>query len=163
MTSFLSIFLKILGLAKSGLGFALPTLSGPWGVFLSFLDALWNSSIGRVAIVGAGAFLAGWVWGFGHEHQRVTQIKAETAAKVESAIKSRDSEWKAILAAANAVGERKLKEALDAARNVAPIPDGADLIRLCRDSASCRGAIAEGQRVQAPKCDVVPKRHTTNH
>ena len=126
--------------------------TGGASILWSFLQGFWATEIGRLVIISLGCLIGGFVWGFSHEHA------AKTAA-VEAATKARDLEWGAQIAKANAASEARIKEALDAARNTSPTPlNRDDLIRLCRESPSCRGAFVKRVVVQAPKSNVDARR-----
>lgn len=119
---------------------------------LRFISGLWSSEFGRVLIVGLGCLIGGWMWGWSHEH--AVKVRA-----VQEATASRDAAWTANLAKANAEHERKLQEALDAARKISDTPLArSDLVRLCAKSASCRPA-PTGRELPIAEGHMVPRRH----
>jgi hypothetical protein len=131
MSKFISFILTNGSAALTFLG------GGPLTWFLGALDTVWSSTIGRLIIVGFGAFLVGWVWCWTGEHSKIHEA-------VAAATHARDAEWQGKIAAANAANEKRVREALDEARKVKPVPAAAaDLIRLCKSDASFRGALGK--------------------
>ena len=124
---------------------------------LSFLSVAWGSELGRTIIIALGCLFGGFVWGFSHEH-------AEKIHAVAEAVASRDADWQKEITAANTKNEQRVQEALNAGKNVAPTPvDSAARIELCRTDKACRGALGQGQRVQAAKRNVGAKRQPANN
>ena len=121
--------------------------TGGFSLVWSFLSAAWGTEIGRTIIIGVGAFVGGWILAFNHEYS----VKV---AAVEVATKARDAEWSQTIAKANKAAEQRIQEALNAARNVSPTPanpTGSTLIKLCRESSSCRSALTPRRVLQTSK------------
>jgi hypothetical protein len=131
--------------------------TGGTSLVWSFLQGLWGTEIGRITIIGLGALLGGYVWGFSHEH-------AVKIAAVEEASKARDAEWSKEIASANAKNEQRIQEALSAASKVSPTPAApSDLAKLCAADAACRGALSPKRRVSASSRVLDSKRQQTDH
>jgi hypothetical protein len=101
--------------------------AGPLNLVFGIFDALLNSQTGRLVLVGTAALFGGWFWGWSYEHRALG-----------TAITSLNAQWIQKIEAANAEGDRKVQEALNAAKAVPPAPSGDALVRLCRADPACR-------------------------
>ena len=147
----------VFGLLRGALplvgGFFTGGLSWVWSLFSAFV----GTEIGSKIVIGLACVLGGFIWGFSHEHA----VKERAVAE---AVSAQNAEWQREIVAANAKNEERIQEALNAARNVAPAPVGRDeLIRLCRQDSTCRGALGAEQRVSASKRVLGTQRQPADH
>jgi hypothetical protein len=151
----------ILSIVFAGLRGALPLVGGfftggfswVWSLFSAFI----GTEIGSKIVIGVACILGGFVWGFSHEH-------AVKESAVAAAVSAQNAEWTQKINDANAQNEQRVQEALNAARNTAPVPNDRDnLVRMCQSDPSCRSAISQGQHMQAAKRNVGAKRQPSNN
>lgn len=106
---------------------------------LAIFNSLWATETGRIIVVAVGVGLGMWVWGFNHG-------RAGRDEAIAAAVSARDVQWKDQIAKSNAEAsaeaDRRVAEALEAAKAVKPTPtDSAALAKLCKADANCRKAV----------------------
>jgi hypothetical protein len=134
-------------------------LSWAWSALAAFL----GTDIGSKIAIGAGCVIAGFAWGFSHEHAVKTR---EVAAARIAAGDARDAYWSKKLGDANASVELRVLSAVAAAKAVpsaAPLTDD-ELLQRCAASKACRDQGAARRRVQSNSVpNVGARRHPAEH
>jgi hypothetical protein len=104
---------------------------------LAVLSSLWSSSIGRSVIIATISLVFGLYQGISFQQNRISALKKQCAAEIETRIRTRDAVWTATLAAANAELDRAVEAAREAAVQAGKY-NGDDLKGLCSRNPDCR-------------------------
>lgn len=95
-------------------------------VIAAIAAALWQSKVGRPAIIAGGLFFSGFGVGFIKGHSWADAPGAAARARQAS-----DQHWTQEIRKSNAEADEKIREAIRAGEGVPPTRDRGDLERLC--------------------------------